>query len=117
MMLVNLLGLALIGLIIWWFWLYKAESQPVSDGQVKILVKDGSYQPAKLTLKAGTPITLVFQREDASPCAELVVFPSLELSETLPLGKSVRIQLPRLDKGNYPFHCQMQMYRGEITVV
>jgi plastocyanin domain-containing protein len=23
MMIINLLGLALIGLIIWWFWLYK----------------------------------------------------------------------------------------------
>lgn len=117
MMLVNLLGLALIGLIIWWFWLYKGQSQAVTDGKVQVLVKDGSYQPARLTLQANTPATLIFKREDASPCAEQVVFPDLDLSASLPVGKTVKVQLPALAPGSYPFHCQMQMYRGEIKVV
>ncbi|GAB3015736.1 cupredoxin domain-containing protein [Bowmanella dokdonensis] len=116
MMLINLIGLLLIALIIWWFWLYKGQSQAVGDEPVQVLVKDGSYQPARLTLKAGAAASLVFKREDASPCAEQVVFPGLDLSETLPLDKPVTVQLPPLAPGTYAFHCQMQMYRGELHV-
>ena len=116
MILINLIGLMLIGLIIWWFWLYKGQSQTVGDKPATILVKDGSYQPSRLTLSPGQSATLVFRREDASPCAEQVLFPTLDICETLPLGKTVQLQLPPLASGTYPFHCQMQMYRGELLV-
>ena len=49
---INLAGLILIGLIVWWFWLYKAQSTQIKDGSIKVLVKDGVYQPANITVPA-----------------------------------------------------------------
>lgn len=116
MWLINLVGIALIVLIVWWFWLYRPKAVTVSGEQQLIMVENGVYAPAHIRLAAGQESRLTFLRKDASPCAESVLIPDLELSAELPLGKSVSLALPAMNPGVYPFHCQMQMYRGEITV-
>jgi plastocyanin domain-containing protein len=55
-------------------------------------------------------------RKDPSPCAETLLIPDLQINDFLPLNKLKTIQLPMLTPGEYTFHCQMQMYRGQITV-
>lgn len=114
MMIVNLLGLLVIGLVAWWFWFYKPATVSASD--IVIVVESGSYTPTHLTLPANKPTTLTFLRKDASPCAEMVMIPSLDINETLPLNQAITVDLPALDSGEYPFHCQMQMYRGVLNV-
>lgn len=116
MWLINVLGLLLIALIVWWFWLYKPRQVQAEAGQLLITVANGVYQPAHIQLRANEPLTLEFLRKDSSPCAESVVFPDLKLSQELPLNKTTRVQLPGLQPGTYAFHCQMQMYRGELHV-
>lgn len=116
MLIVNLIGLALIAGIIWWFWLYQAKPAASVDTRREIIVENGVYQPARLQVPAKQSVTLNFLRKDASPCAETVVFPDLQISESLPLNHSKRITLPALEKGDYAFHCQMQMYRGQLHV-
>lgn len=117
MWLINLLGLLLVALIVWWFWLYKTRSVAVQAGRMRVEVANGVYQPARIQLPANQAAVLEFVRKDASPCAETVVFPTLQLSEQLHLNKSTLVQLPALQPGVYPFHCQMQMYRGELNVL
>jgi len=114
--LVNTGGLLLIGLIVWWFWLYRTKGVDLGAGGNTVVVADGIYQPARLNLPSGQPVTLEFLRRDASPCAETVLFPDLEISASLPVGKPRQVALPALAPGVYPFHCQMQMYRGELHV-
>jgi plastocyanin domain-containing protein len=116
MLIVNLAGLALIGLIVWWFWLYKAQEVAVDDAAMVIVVENGTYQPARILLPANQATQLHFLRKDASPCSEMLIFPDLDISESLPVNKSRAIALPPLAKGEYPFHCQMQMYRGVLKV-
>lgn len=116
MLFINLAGFALIALIVWWFWLYQ-PSETVLDESLDISVDNGVYQPARLRIPAGESVTLQFLRKDESPCAETVIFPQLDISATLPLGKPVSVELPPLAAGEYPFHCQMQMYRGVLLVV
>ena len=116
MMIVNLLGFFAIGLIAWWFWFYTPTTTSVGEGDLVITVDAGSYTPAHITLPANRPTTLTFLRKDASPCAEVVMIPSLDINETLPLNKAISVDLPALEPGEYPFHCQMQMYRGSLTV-
>ena len=79
----------LIAFIVWWFWLYKNKEVVVTTGDIKIVLENGVYQPARLKLAAGKPITLQFFRKDASPCT---------------------------GRGEYPFYCQMKMYRGRLFV-
>ena len=116
MIVVNILGLALIALIIWWFWLYQPAQTEAGENNLVIVVDNGTYQPSRIKLPAGKPASLQFLRKDASPCAETVVFPDLQISETLPVNKAKRVDLPSMEKGEYAFHCQMQMYRGQLTV-
>jgi|TARA_R110002096_G_scaffold44500_1_gene119597 plastocyanin domain-containing protein len=116
MLIINILGVLLIGLIVWWFWLYKPKEVVVSEEGIIVTVEDGTYQPSRLKLPSGKSTTIQFIRKDASPCAAMVLFPDFNISEELPLGKNKSITLPAMTKGEYAFHCQMQMYRGTLLV-
>jgi plastocyanin domain-containing protein len=114
---VNLVGIALITLIVWWFWLYRpGETSPAASGAVAIIVEDGVYSPSRVRVRPDEPVVLRFLRKDPSPCAAMVVFDGLDISEELPVGKPKEISL-KVDKpGTYAFTCQMKMYRGELVV-
>jgi plastocyanin domain-containing protein len=116
MMIINIIGFAVIALIIWWFWFYKHPTAAITGAEFVITVEAGAYTPAHLTLAANTPATLIFLRKDAAPCAELVMFPQLDINQTLPFNEAISIDLPELKPGQYAFHCQMQMYRGVLNV-
>lgn len=116
MWVMNLAGVALIALIVWWFWLYKPRELAVDDEHLVIVVENGSYHPAHIRVPANRQTELQFLRKDPSPCAEMVLLPGLEISESLPLDKTKTIILPPMKAGEYEFHCQMQMYRGVIRV-
>lgn len=115
--LVNLIGIALVCLIIWWFWFNKSHIATIKiDNLIEIKVKDGVYQPSNIEAKINHPITLRFIRADASPCAETVVFQSLNISKQLPLHEPVDLSLNIKKAGEYEFTCQMGMYRGKLLV-
>ena len=116
MMIINLLGLMLIAIIIWWFWLYKAKEVTISEDRSIIVVENGIYQPSRIKLLAGQHTKIHFFRKDASPCSATVLIPDLEITKELAINKKTSINLPPLDKGEYPFHCQMQMYKGTLVV-
>lgn len=116
MWMINLSGVLLIALIVWWFWLYRPRRASTQAGQMQILVVNGVYQPAHIQLPAHQAVALEFVRRDASPCAGMVVFPQLQLSAELHLDQATRVELPPLPAGAYSFHCQMQMYRGVLLV-
>lgn len=115
-LLVNIFGLLLIAAIVWWFWLAgrKNGGEHYTD-TLEILVKDGVYDPDRIEVPAGEEITLHFRREDPSPCAEYVVFTDLDISKQLTVHKVTELSLPALQKGEYPFTCQMKMYRGLLV--
>ncbi len=116
MIIINLAGIALIGLIIWWFWIYEPHKANYDAEKLLIVVENGVYQPARIKLPANQAVTLNFLRKDASSCAETLLIPALHVSESLPLNKPKGVILPAMEKGEYTFHCQMQMYRGQLTV-
>ncbi len=117
MMIINLLGLVLIGLIVWWFWLYKPE-KPVDSSveNITVVVNGGVYQPSRIKVAAGKKSTLQFFRKDGSPCAATVLFPEFEISEELPLEVNKLVELPPISSGEYLFHCPMKMYTGTLIV-
>jgi plastocyanin domain-containing protein len=115
--LINLTGFLLIAGIVWWFWLHKPAGVAIANEQPLIVtVADGVYQPAHIKVLAEQPVQMAFLRKDASPCAESVIFPDLDLSYELPVNQPVMINLPPLKPGQYEFHCQMKMYRGQLRV-
>jgi plastocyanin domain-containing protein len=116
---VNLIGLAAIGLIIWYFWLYRREGFQVADTggvqEAAITVK-GGYNPDVIVVKRGKPVRLHFNRQESSLCSEMVIFDKLNQSTKLPEGETVTIEFTPQEKGEIPFQCQMGMLRGKVVV-
>ena len=117
-LLVNLVGLATIGLIVWWFWLAGPRQGAVAEasGPVEVIVEDGVYTPARIEVGLDEPVTLRFLRKDPSPCAEKVIFSELNVSRDLVVGKAQEIRLNPSRPGEFEFTCQMGMYRGLLVV-
>ncbi len=115
---INIIAIIFIGFIVYWFWLSKNPAQKIyAQGIVEIKVKDGIYAPALILVQHGKPMTLRFIREDATPCAEVVIFGQLKLSKTLPLHMPTDIIVaPTTPIGEYEFTCQMGMYRGKLVI-
>lgn len=113
---INLVGLAVITLIVWWFWLSRPQARRASGAApIEIIVNSGVYTPARIEVPAGKPVTLRFVRKDPSPCAEKALFDSLGVNADLPLGKPLDVVVTPPQPGEYEFTCQMRMYRGMLV--
>ena len=116
---VNLAGLILIALIVWYFWLYKREGVQIAEvggvQEVKINVK-GGYDPDVIVVKQGKPVRLHFNRQESAMCSEMVVFDKIDRSAKLPEGETVTIEFTPDTPGEIPFQCQMGMLRGKVVV-
>ena len=117
MMLLNLLGIFLIGFVVIWFWIIKPKVKHTASHHIQIIVKNGVYSPSRIEVNTKQPIVLEFLRQDASACSEWVNFDRLDVHEKLPFNQPYKITLGQLAPGVYPFTCQMHMYTGELIVI
>ena len=113
-------GFALIGLIVWFFWLKRStgvQASETSSGyqEAMILVK-GGYTPDTIVVRAGKPVRLNFRREETASCSDKVVFADFEKSADLPTGETVAVELLPKEPGEYGFACPMGMFRGRLIV-
>jgi plastocyanin domain-containing protein len=116
-LLVNIGGLLAMAAIVAWFWLWPRRPAAAASQVVDIIVANGVYEPDKIAIRRGEPATLIFHRQDPSPCAEQVVFHGLDISADLPLGGARSVQLVPQRSGTFRFTCQMQMYQGRLQVL
>ena len=116
MLFINVFGIGLMVLIAWWFWWRTPTAHSSQEGKVHIRVANGSYTPAHIRIPAHQRVTLTFVRDDASPCADRALFPDLDIQSNLAVQQATNIEIPPLTPGEYTFHCQMQMYRGILSV-
>jgi|SRR5581483_899768 len=86
-----------------------------SQRELSVRVR-GGYLPDTLYAEAGVPLRIIFRREESAPCSEQVVFPAFGKSATLPRGRSVVIELPPAEPGEYEFTCGMGMLHGTLVV-
>ena len=83
---------------------------------VKIVVNEHGYEPAKITLRAGVPARLTFLRTTDKTCGTEVVFPSLNIKRALPLNEPAVIEFTITRSGDMAFACGMNMLHGTIVV-
>jgi len=113
---VNVAGLAVIGLIVWWFWLSRPAARRQDAIPITIVAEDGVYSPAHIEVGRDRPIVLRFLRKDPSPCAAKVIFTDLGVSADLAVGEEQEVHLNPQQAGEYEFVCEMHMYRGVLSV-
>lgn len=117
--LVNLAGLALIGAIVWYFWLSRnrgVQAELWDGAQSALIVVKGGYTPDTVVVERGRPVRLIFRREESALCSERVVLPAFDRSAVLPEGREVSVEFLPTERGEFPFACQMGMLRGRIVV-
>ncbi len=118
--LINLLGLGLIGFIVWFFWLVKAKGTRAaltSGGyQEQLILVKGGYTPDVIVVEAGKPVRLTFVRQESASCSEMVLLPAFNKSAKLPEEEPVPLEFLPKEPGEYEFACQMGMFRGKVIV-
>ena len=115
--LVNIIGGLIIFFIVWWFWIYKKQSEAQAQGgAVDIIVDAGVYEPSVIHAKSGEELTLRFIRKDSNPCSEKVLFADIDVNADLPIGTPYDLTFTPEEKGEFEFACQMGMYRGKLIV-
>ena len=117
---VDLVGLGLIGFIVWFFWLVKIKGvrATVSSGgyQEQMVLVKGGYTPDAIVVERGKPVRLNFVRRESDACSEMVLLPAFHKSAHLPEGQIVPVEFMPNEPGEYEFACQMGMFRGKILV-
>jgi cobalt-zinc-cadmium efflux system membrane fusion protein len=83
---------------------------------VKIVVNELGYEPAKITLRAGVAARLTFLRTTDKTCGTEVVFPSLNIKRALPLNEPAVIEFTAAKSGDIAFACGMNMLHGTVVV-
>ena len=118
--LVTLAGAAAIAVVVWFFWLKEATGVAAtltsSGFQEAMILVNGGYTPDTIVVQHGKPVRLLFERQEASPCSEQVLFDAFGKHAELPEGQQVAVELLPTEPGEYPFTCRMGMLRGTLVV-
>ncbi len=117
---VDVVGLGLIGFIVWFFWLVKqkgVKAALTSSGyQEQMVLVKGGYTPDVIVIERGKPVRLKFVRQESASCSEMLLLPAFNKSAKLPEGETVPIEFLPTEPGEYEFACQMGMFRGKLIV-
>jgi len=118
--LVLIIGLAIIGFIVWWFFgnhQVASTTAAVADNNqnVDIEVK-GGYSPEVVTLKKGVPATINFTRKEASSCLDRVVFSDFGINQELPQNEQQTINIDTSKAGEFQWACGMDMFHGKLII-
>jgi plastocyanin domain-containing protein len=117
---VTLTAIALVGFIVWFFWLKRTRgvrAGETSGGyqEAMILVKGGST-PDTIIVHSGRPVRLNFRREETASCSDKVIFADFGKSAELPTGVTVPVELLPKQAGEFAFGCPMGMFHGKLIV-
>ena len=118
--LVTLGGLALIPVILWYFfWSEREGARAVASGEgvqeIKVQVK-GGYDPDVLVVEAGRPVRIDFHRDETADCSEEIVFGDFGIRKKLPAFRTTPVEFTPEEPGEYVFTCGMSMMRGKLVV-
>ena len=91
-------------------------SVPKNAQKVEIQVTKQGFVPAKVTVKAGTPVALLVTRKVERTCATEIVMKDFGVNQPLPLDKTVTVVVKPKKPGTYRFACGMDMIAGELRV-
>ena len=111
-------GLALIAWVNWYFFAGRAPAVAAGAGarqEVTITVR-GGYEPPAVRVRAGRPVRLVFDRQEASGCSEEIVLPDFGVRRFLPPFQKTAVEFTPAKAGTYEFTCGMGMLRGRLVV-
>jgi Cu+-exporting ATPase len=109
---------AVAGGLGWWFFGPKKVAEAGMAGgvqEVRVTVR-GGYSPNRIRVRAGVPVRITFDRQEAGDCTSRVVFPDFGASADLPAFGQTTLELTPQVAGDYGFACGMNMIHGVLVV-
>ena len=95
-----------------------ARSRPAGAITIAIEVTKDGFVPEHVTVPAGKPVTLVFERKTKETCATEIVLEvdGKKIERALPLDQPVEIAVTFPKAGELTYACGMDMVHGTISV-
>jgi len=112
------LGAALLVTIAVFFFGKRRPVVASADGdspEVTVVV-EGGYSPDVIRARVGRPLRLIFDRRDASPCTDEIVFPDFGIRRALAANARTVVEIRPERTGEFTFSCGMNMLHGRILV-
>jgi plastocyanin len=82
-----------------------AAARPVAGAdpppEIALKIEQNRFTPEEIRVKAGAPFVLVITNTDRA--AEEFESKELRIEKVIPAGKTVRLRMPALKPGSYPF--------------
>lgn len=105
-----------------WLWAPRRDAPTLATAgaggvQEATIVVKGGYTPDHLTVRAGTPVRLTFERQEDSACTDRVVMPAFGINRELPGFAATSVEFTPSTPGVFEFACGMNMVHGKVTVV
>jgi plastocyanin len=72
-----------------------------APAEIALTIQQNRFQPDEIRVKANTPFVLVITNKDAT--VEEFESRELRIEKVVPAGKTVRVRMPGLRPGGYPF--------------
>jgi len=96
-----------------------ARATPASGTDVqpvRIVVTEKGFEPDKVRVRAGVPVSLAFLRTTDKTCATEVMVSSLNVRRVLPLNQTVAVDFTPSSTGEVAFTCGMRMLGGVVVI-
>ena len=93
------------------------STTPTASGTVEVKVTEKGFEPDRIRVAGGKPITLRFTRTTTQTCADAVDIQGDPVRHMLPLNASVDVKVTPPPSGQLAFACPMKMYGGAVVVV
>lgn len=116
------MGAALVAVLVW------PEGRPPvpvqapvaqagPDNRVELAVTEAGFEPSRVRVHAGKPVTLVVTRQTDNTCATELVVPDSGVRVALPLRVPVTVTLVPLKSRTLRFGCGMRMMVSGVLLV
>ena len=83
--------------------------------EIPLMIEKNRFQPDVIKVKAGAPFVLVITNKDKGPEEFDMSQPRIE--KVIPGGKTVRLKMPALKPGKYPFVGEYHSETAKATIV
>src|SRR6266536_2372616 len=86
-----------------------------AEPELPLVLEKNRWQPDAIKVKAGVPFVLVITNQDKGPEELDMTTPSIE--KVIPAVKTVRLKMPALKPGKYPFVGEYHSETAKATIV